>query len=127
MDIRLRMIVIYMADVRPEEVRTTFEMPCFRLSMDTAFLISGIVVFADKVIDDETCQKAKEWIRMTKVGRAFEMEKEQYGDLRDAQRLVEAIERAAEGFHLSVDEACDRMHYSKLDYDRAKKLVAVGA
>ena len=35
------------------------------------------MVFADKVIDSETSQKEKEWVRMTKVGRAFVEEKEQ--------------------------------------------------
>lgn len=39
------------------------------------FLLSGILVFTDKVIDDETAKQIKEWIRMTKVARLFEDEK----------------------------------------------------
>lgn len=39
------------------------------------FLLSGILVFTDKVIDDETAKRIKEWIGMTKVARLFEEEK----------------------------------------------------
>lgn len=39
------------------------------------FLLSGILVFTDKVIDEETAKQIKEWIRMTKVARLFEEEK----------------------------------------------------
>ena len=39
------------------------------------FLLSGILVFTDKVIDKETAKQIKEWIRMTKVARLYEEEK----------------------------------------------------
>lgn len=39
--------------------------------------MSGILVFSDKVIDEDTANEAKEWIRMTKVGRLFAEEKEE--------------------------------------------------
>ncbi len=39
------------------------------------FLLSGILVFTDKVISDETAKRIKEWISMTKVARLFEEEK----------------------------------------------------
>lgn len=39
------------------------------------FLLSGILVFTDKVIDQETAKQIKEWIRMTKVARLYEEEK----------------------------------------------------
>lgn len=39
------------------------------------FLLSGILVFTDKVITDETAKRIKEWISMTKVARLFEEEK----------------------------------------------------
>lgn len=35
------------------------------------FILSGIVVFTDKVIDDETRQSLKEWLGMTKIGQMF--------------------------------------------------------
>lgn len=39
------------------------------------FLLSGILVFTDKIIDKETAKRIKEWIRMTKVAKLFEEEK----------------------------------------------------
>ena len=41
------------------------------------FLLSGILVFTDKVIDEETAKRIKEWISMTKVARLFEEEKQE--------------------------------------------------
>lgn len=57
------------------------------------FLLSGILVFTDKVIDAETAKNIKEWIRMTKVARLFEEEKEEA-----VKRAIEqtAIETAME-------------------------------
>lgn len=43
------------------------------------FLLSGMLVFADKVITMEDSKQIKEWIMMTKVGQLFEEEKIQYG------------------------------------------------
>ena len=40
------------------------------------FVLSGILVFSDKVIDEETAKNVKEWIGMTKVGRLYADEKE---------------------------------------------------
>ena len=40
------------------------------------FILTGLLVFTDKIIDDELSVKIKEWIRMTKVGRLFEAEKD---------------------------------------------------
>ena len=163
MNIRLRMVVIYTADVSPEQVNPVFEVPCMRIFLETAFLsrlnseeirnrlerkvlsgeqltdselmefiilpltykgrdekqksvrdtielakkvrdesasiflISGIVVFADKVIDSETSQKAKEWVRMTKVGRAFEEEKE--------QAVKEAVTKVGKAFEEEKEQA----------------------
>ena len=41
------------------------------------FLLSGILVFTDKVIDEDLAKKMKGWISMTKVARLFEEEKQQ--------------------------------------------------
>jgi hypothetical protein len=41
------------------------------------FVLSGALVFADKIVDNETKQQVKEWIRMTQIGRMFEEEKEE--------------------------------------------------
>lgn len=41
------------------------------------FVLTGLLVFADKVIDEELSKQVKEWIRMTQVGRLYELEKEE--------------------------------------------------
>lgn len=38
-------------------------------------VIAGILTATDKFIDDKYARKVKEWLKMTKVGRAFEEEK----------------------------------------------------
>lgn len=43
------------------------------------FLLSGMLVFSDKVIAMEDSKRIKEWIMMTKVGQLFEEEKIEYG------------------------------------------------
>ena len=41
------------------------------------FILSGIITFSDKIIEPEYARKVEEWIKMTKVGRLFEEEKQQ--------------------------------------------------
>lgn len=40
------------------------------------FVLAGLVVFSDKIISEELSNQVKEWIKMTKVGRLFEEEKQ---------------------------------------------------
>jgi hypothetical protein len=154
-NIHIRMIVIYTADVVPEQVNTTLEIgtltfhiePAFLSKLDSdeikqrltkkvnsgekltdeelmefiilpltfrereqkqqalretinlarqitdlrqqTFVLSGTLVFADKIIDTETKQRVKEWIRMTQIGRMFEEEKE--------EAVREAVEATTKG------------------------------
>lgn len=54
---------------------------CFRLAREVAdvkvqtFILSGMLVFSDKVITKEDSKQIKEWIMLTKVGQLFEEEK----------------------------------------------------
>lgn len=41
-----------------------------------SFLLSGVIVFSDKVIDKETANQIKEWIMMTKVDKLFAQERQ---------------------------------------------------
>lgn len=41
------------------------------------FALSGIVTFSDKIIDTDYAENIRRWIQMTKVGRLFEIEKEE--------------------------------------------------
>jgi len=61
-------------------IRRCFEMAKLLDDEDLQhFLLSGMLVFADKVITTEDSKQIKEWIMMTKVGLLFEEEKIQYG------------------------------------------------
>ena len=63
-----------------------------------AFVLSGIVVFSDKIIDEETSSQVKEWIKMTKVGRLFEEERLRYGEAKQHEGEVKGLaEGKAEG------------------------------
>ena len=68
-------------------IRRCFEMAKLLEDADMQrFLLSGMLVFADKVITKEDSKQIKEWIMMTKVGQLFEEEKIQYG--REIERRV---------------------------------------
>lgn len=175
--IKLRMIVIYTADIRPEETEDTYEAGALTLRTETAFLsrldsgrikanlqrkvsagemltedetmefmilpltyrteegkkealhesirlaskikdeetmvfvLAGILVFSDKIIDEESSKKVKEWIRMTKIGRLFEIEKEEAVKeaSREASRetLKATAERMLRKGKMSVEEVAE--------------------
>lgn len=42
------------------------------------FILSGIAVFADKIIEKGSANEIRRLISMTKVGQLFEQEKEKY-------------------------------------------------
>lgn len=52
------------------------------------FVLSGILVFSDKVITKEDSVRIREWIKMTKVAQLFEEEKLEY-----AKQQTELIAR----------------------------------
>lgn len=62
------------------------------------FVLSGIITFSDKIIEPEFARQVEEWIRMTKVGRLFEEEKQQavaaVMDLLEQERAITEQERA---------------------------------
>lgn len=61
---------------KKESIKELFElMKEIKEEETQLFLLSGILVFTDKVIDKETAKQIKEWIRMTKVARLYEEEK----------------------------------------------------
>ena len=84
-----------------------------------AFVLSGLLVFSDKIIDDELSIKTKEWIRMTKVGRLFAEEAE----MERARQLVSIIESFAKSENGTIDDTCKKAGITKTEYDRAKKLL----
>lgn len=78
----------------------------------STFLVAGIVVFSDKVIDADTRERAKEWMKMTQIGRMFEQEKEDavkealFSYVSDGAMTVDY---AAKRANLSVEEFCREM------------------
>ncbi|MDD3338298.1 MAG: hypothetical protein PHS82_05500 [Lachnospiraceae bacterium] len=66
------------------------------------FVLSGIMVFADKVIDKGIACQMKEWIMMTKVAKLFEEEKQQA--LREQKKKVtkEVTKEVARGNALAM-------------------------
>lgn len=57
---------------KQQMIRKGFELAKAISDTDTQlFVVSGMLVFSDKVIDDTEAEKIKRWIRMTKVGRLF--------------------------------------------------------
>ncbi|WP_130860579.1 transcriptional regulator [Gracilibacillus phocaeensis] len=56
-------------------------------------VIAGILTATDKFIDDTYAKQVKEWLRMTKVGRAFEEEKQ------------EAVEKASKELKIEIAQS----------------------
>ena len=81
----------------------------------STFLVAGIVVFSDKVIDEETREKAKEWMKMTQIGRMFEKEKEDA--VRDSvqNNLFKYVNDGA----MSIDYAAHEANLSVEDFSSA--------
>ena len=141
---KIRMIVIYTADIEPEKTQAVFDVGCLQLQTEEAFLsiidsekteiqleekikkgkplteeeqmkfiilpltyqgkeekqkciqrcfalarevedvkvqtfiLSGMLVFSDKVVTREDSKRIREWIMLTKVGQLFEEEKLEY-------------------------------------------------
>ena len=74
--------------------------------------------------------KAKAEMAETKAEMAetkAEMAETKYRMAEMAKSLVKSVENAAKAFSLSIDEVCDKMEYSKEDYEKAKKLLSGAA
>ena len=85
----------------------------------STFLVAGIIVFSDKVIDENTREKAKEWMRMTQIGKMFEQEKQEA--VNDAvSNAVNNIlfEQVNEGV-VTVDYASKKANLSVADFTKA--------
>lgn len=65
------------AEKKNEAIQELFELSKEMEENTQLFLLSGILVFTDKVINEETAKRIKEWISMTKVARLFEEEKQE--------------------------------------------------
>lgn len=179
LDIELRMIVIYTADVKPEEVQPEYNAGTLKFAITPAFLsqinskevmerlnnkvlnhetltdeelmefiilpltykgdddkkkalessielakqldneelsvfiLTGILVFSDKVIDNETAKKVKEWIGMTKVAKLYEAEKARALAEKDAEKERAIAEK-------DVEIAAEKAKRAKVEAEKAE-------
>ena len=90
----------------------------------SSFLVAGIVVFSDKIIDADTKSRAKEWMKMTQIGRMFEQEKQDAVNLERAKAIVDKVESVSTIYGDSIDEVCRKMNVSKFEYDAAKAILS---
>ena len=181
----IRMLVIYTADVKPEEVKTQVTKSGFSISIEAAylseldsgeirkrlsnkiknkealddkelmeliilpltyksrekkqemikesielakqvtdekqstFLVAGIVVFSDKVIDEETRNHAKEWMKMTQIGRMFEQEKIDAVNEAVIENTYSNLFKYVNAGGMTIDFAAQQANMSVEDFSRA--------
>jgi len=83
----------------------------FSLSKDVedeavqVFLLSGMLVFTDKVIDENLAKRMKGWISMTKVARLFEEEKQQAIQLTIERVTAQVTEKAEKEKEKAIEKA----------------------
>lgn len=74
---------------------------CFDLAKEIedpevqVFILSGMLVFSDKVISDADANEIREWIRMTKVGRLIAAEMDEARREGERKALVETEQKIA--------------------------------
>lgn len=169
---KIRMIVIYTADVKPQETKACLNIGCLQFTLEEAFLseidsktvekklqakinrhenlsedeqmelmilpltyksdqeksssikkyfelakqitnsktqtfvLAGMLVFADKVVNEEDSRAIKEWIMMTKVARLFEEEKFEYAKEQAEKMSCDMAKRLlCKG--MSIDDVAD--------------------
>lgn len=77
-------------------IRRCFEMvKAIKAEKEQIFLLSGMLVFADKVIKNEDSKEMRCWIMMTKIGRMFEEEKLEYAREQVRAKLKESNKAVA--------------------------------
>ena len=90
------------------------------------FLLSGILVFTDKVIDEDLAKKMKGWISMTKVARLFEEEKQQAiaKERQQAQKEREKErQQARKEKQQAIDQAAEQTARSLLKNDVSIEII----
>lgn len=82
------------------------------------FLLSGLIVFTDKVIRREDSERIKRWIEMTKVGRLFEEEKQkavQEAIKKEKADKKKALQRASADKERALQKAAAERKQELLD------------
>ncbi len=72
-------------EAQKQALKTTIELAKNVKSGDqTMFILAGILVFSDKIIDKKTAIEVKEWMKMTKVAKLYEEERKRAVAEKDA-------------------------------------------
>lgn len=72
-------------EAQKRALKTTIELAKDVKSGDqTMFILAGILVFSDKIIDKKTAIEVKEWMKMTKVAKLYEEERKRAVAEKDA-------------------------------------------
>ena len=91
------------------QIRQTVELAVQIQDRDQQlFALSGILVFADKIIDMKTANKIRRAIQMTQVARIFEEEKQQA--LTQAAKIFEEEKQQAEKRHEEEKQQAEKRH-----------------
>ena len=85
----------------------------------STFLVAGIVVFSDKVIDEETRDHAKEWMKMTQIGRMFEQEKIDAVNNAIEETRQDDLFRFVHAGGMTIDFASQQANMSVEDFSKA--------
>ncbi|WP_411682821.1 transcriptional regulator [Clostridium thailandense] len=89
------------------------------------FIIAGVLTSTDKFIDEEYANMVRSWLKMTKVEKIFEKEKEEaIKETRDQAEKGKAIE-IAKNMLLDNEDMEKIMRYTKLSIEEINKLKEV--
>lgn len=92
-----------------DEVIDTAEMMQKMDEAGTSFVLSAMYIAAGNFITSEQENRIKEVLDMTALGRRYEQERKQYGDLRKATVYVELVDKKMLGKSMTEQEACDEV------------------
>ncbi len=107
---QMRFIILPLTH-RGKEAKQACIRRCFDLAREMedkeakSFLLSGMLVFSDKVIAKKNSKRIKAWLMLTKVEQLFEEEKLEYARKAVIQAKKEAKEEADEALLLAKAKA----------------------
>jgi len=105
-------------EAKQEAVRKAYEMSNLITDEETLnFILPGLIVFCEKIIDEQTYIKMRGRIRMTRMGREFEEEKRAAvekarmdGEAKgEANGMVKAVRALMSSMKVSAKEAMDML------------------
>ena len=97
-------------EAKQEAIRKAYELSSRITDDETlSFILPGIIVFCEKIIDEEIYTKMKERIRMTRMGREFEEEKRAAEIKGETNGMAKAVRALMKSMKLTAKEAMDML------------------